>query len=322
MSSTSTRRSCACSGLLGSIRSMPARAERGCATWTGTSISISSAATASSILGGIIPRCSRRSATCSISICRTWCKWIARCSAGCSPRRCAHKLPSHLDALFFCNSGTESVEGAIKFARAATKRPRLVSLEGSFHGLTQRRAFHSRRRAFSRWVRAVARRLRARALGDLAALQAELQRRDVAAFIIEPVQGKGVHFAAADFYREAQRLCRAHGTLLICDEVQTGLGRTGKWWGFEHWDLEPDIITIAKSLSGGYVPCAAVVDAAGDLSANLQPPGPLRCSFLHFRPQQSRDGRRSSDLAGDRGGASRRTRARSAVRNFCNDSPH
>jgi acetylornithine/succinyldiaminopimelate/putrescine aminotransferase len=81
----------------------------------------------------------------------------------------------------------------------------------------------------------------------------------VAALLIEPVQGKGVHFPTGDFFREAQRLCRAHGTLLICDEVQTGLGRTGCWWGFEHWELEPDIVTIAKSLSGGYVPCAAVV---------------------------------------------------------------
>src|SRR6201999_1336089 len=84
-------------------------------------------------------------------------------------------------------------------------------------------------------------------------------RKDVAAFVIEPVQGKGVNFPSGDFYREAQRLCRQYGTLLICDEVQTGLGRTGRWWGFQHWDLEPDIITVAKSLSGGYVPCAAIV---------------------------------------------------------------
>jgi acetylornithine/succinyldiaminopimelate/putrescine aminotransferase len=96
-------------------------------------------------------------------------------------------------------------------------------------------------------------------LGDLVALERRLSNRDIAAFLIEPVAGKGVRFPADDYYREAQRICRAHGTLLICDEVQTGLGRTGRWWGFEHWQLEPDIITIAKSLSGGYVPCAATV---------------------------------------------------------------
>jgi acetylornithine/succinyldiaminopimelate/putrescine aminotransferase len=96
-------------------------------------------------------------------------------------------------------------------------------------------------------------------MGDLPALEKLLARGDVAALIIEPVQGKGVNFPTDDFYVQAQRLCREHGTLLICDEVQTGLGRTGRWWGFEHWGLEPDIITVAKSLSGGYVPCAAIV---------------------------------------------------------------
>jgi acetylornithine/succinyldiaminopimelate/putrescine aminotransferase len=96
-------------------------------------------------------------------------------------------------------------------------------------------------------------------MGDLAALETLLAKRDIAALLIEPVQGKGVYSPSGDFYQQAQRLCRAHGTLLICDEVQTGLGRTGRWWGFEHWGLEPDIITVAKSLSGGYVPVAAVI---------------------------------------------------------------
>jgi acetylornithine/succinyldiaminopimelate/putrescine aminotransferase len=95
--------------------------------------------------------------------------------------------------------------------------------------------------------------------GDLAALANRLARRDVAALIIEPIQGKGVHLPPKDFFREAQRLCREHGTLFIADEVQTGLGRTGRWWAFEHWNLEPDIVTVAKSLSGGYVPCAAII---------------------------------------------------------------
>jgi acetylornithine/succinyldiaminopimelate/putrescine aminotransferase len=96
-------------------------------------------------------------------------------------------------------------------------------------------------------------------LGDLAALEERLSRKDVAALIFEPVQGKGLHHPADGFYNEAQQLCRRFGTLLICDEVQTGLGRTGRYWGFEHWGLEPDIITVAKSLSGGYVPVGAVI---------------------------------------------------------------
>src|SRR5207237_861494 len=97
------------------------------------------------------------------------------------------------------------------------------------------------------------------ALDDVDALERELAKRDVAAFVIEPVQGKGCKSPETDFFQKAQQLCRKHGTLLLCDEIQTGLGRTGKMFGFEHWNLEPDIITIAKSLSGGYVPCGAIV---------------------------------------------------------------
>ena len=169
------------------------------------------------------------------------------------------KLPEHLDAVYFCNSGAEAVEGAIKFARAATGRSGLVSLAGSFHGLTHGALsvmgdphFHE---GFGPLLEGCSR----VALGDLAALRERLTTRNVAALVIEPVQGKGVHFPSGEFFREAQRLCRETGTLLLCDEVQTGLGRTGRWWGFEHWGLEPDLVTLAKSLSGGYVPCAAVV---------------------------------------------------------------
>src|SRR5258707_916220 len=96
-------------------------------------------------------------------------------------------------------------------------------------------------------------------LGDLGALERLLQKRNVAAFLVEPVQGKGVKVPKNDFFIQAQSLCRKYGTLFVCDEVQTGLGRTGKWCGFEHWNLEPDILTVAKSLCGGFVPCGAIV---------------------------------------------------------------
>ena len=72
-------------------------------------------------------------------------------------------------------------------------------------------------------------------------------------------RARACNYPRGDFFKRAQELCRKYGTLLICDEIQTGLGRTGKMLGFEHWDLEPDIITLAKSLSGGYVPCGAIV---------------------------------------------------------------
>ena len=169
------------------------------------------------------------------------------------------RLPPHLDAVFFCNSGTEAMEGAIKFARAATKRPGVISLDGAFHGLSLGSLSLMGCEAFRDGFAPYLPGCRRIALGDLAALEAELAKGDVAALVIEPVQGKGVHFPADDFFLQAQRLCRKHGTLLLCDEVQTGLGRTGRWFGFEHWGLEPDIVTLAKSLSGGYVPCGAIV---------------------------------------------------------------
>ena len=169
------------------------------------------------------------------------------------------KTPPHLDSVFFCNSGAESVEGAIKFARAATGRTGLVSLEKAFHGLSNGALSVMGDESFREGFGALLENCTRIKMGDLAALETLLAKRDIAALLIEPVQGKGVYFPAGDFYQQAQRLCRAHGTLLISDEVQTGLGRTGRWWGFEHWGLEPDIITVAKSLSGGYVPVAAVI---------------------------------------------------------------
>ena len=169
------------------------------------------------------------------------------------------QFPAHLDAVFFCNSGAEAVEGALKFARAATGRAGLLSFQGSFHGLTHGALSVMGDEHFREGFGPLLEGAECVPFGDLAALRARLVSRDVAALIFEPVQGKGVRFPADNFYREAQSLCREYGTLLIADEVQTGLGRTGRWWGFEHWDLEPDIVTVAKSLSGGYVPCAAVV---------------------------------------------------------------
>ena len=95
---------------------------------------------------------------------------------------------------------------------------------------------------------------------DLAALEAELQKGDVAAFIVEPVQGKGVNLPAPGYLLEAQRLCRKHGALFVADEVQSGMGRTGKFLAIEHDgpDVDPDIVILAKTLSGGFVPVGAV----------------------------------------------------------------
>jgi ornithine--oxo-acid transaminase len=169
------------------------------------------------------------------------------------------RMPEHLNAVFFCNSGTESMEGALKFARAATGRPRVLSLQSAFHGLSLGSLSIMGNDSFQEGFGPFLPGCDRVAMDDLPALEKELAKGDVAAFIFEPVQGKGVKYPKGDFYIRAQELCKKHGTLLISDEVQTGLGRTGKWFGFQHWGLRPDIITLAKSLSGGYVPCAAIV---------------------------------------------------------------
>src|SRR5947207_4187528 len=170
------------------------------------------------------------------------------------------RTPPHLNAVFFCNSGTEAMEGALKFARAATGRQRVVSLASAFHGLTigslSLMGCESFTEGFGQLMQGFDTRV---PLDDVPDLDRQLRARDVAAFVIETVQGKGCQTPTADFFVRAQQLCRRYGTLLISDEVQTGLGRTGKMFGFQHWNLEHDIITIAKTLSGGYVPCGAIV---------------------------------------------------------------
>jgi ornithine--oxo-acid transaminase len=170
------------------------------------------------------------------------------------------RTPPHLDAVFFCNSGTEAMEGALKFARAATVRKRVVSLASAFHGLSLGALSLMGCESFTEGFGPLMEGFDARVpLDDIDELDRQLRSRDVAAFVIETVQGKGCQTSKTDFFVRAQELCRKYGTFLISDEVQTGLGRTGKMFGFQHWDLEPDIITLAKTLSGGYVPCGAIV---------------------------------------------------------------
>src|SRR5204863_9031556 len=100
------------------------------------------------------------------------------------------------------------------------------------------------------------------AFGDLDALRRELEAGDVAAFVVEPIQGKGVFVAPEDYLREAADLCHRYGALLAVDEVQTGLGRTGTFFAFQQWNVEPDLVPVAKALSGGYVPVGAVLGQA------------------------------------------------------------
>jgi ornithine--oxo-acid transaminase len=179
--------------------------------------------------------------------------------AGLLAQALVSRMPAGLDTVFFANDGSDSVDTALKFARAATRRPRVLYLDHAFHGLMLgtlsvnggkqfRRGFEPLMPGFSRVP-----------MNDLRALEKELRRGDVAALVAEPIQGKGVYIPADTFLPEAQALCRKYGTLLICDEVQTGMGRTGRFLCCEHWGLEPDFVTLSKSLGGGFIPVSATV---------------------------------------------------------------
>jgi ornithine--oxo-acid transaminase len=169
------------------------------------------------------------------------------------------RAPGSVGAMVPANSGTEAVEAAVKIARAATGRGRILYAEHAFHGLTLGALSLNGDAHFRDGFGPLLPACDAVPFGDLDALERELERGDVAAFVVEPVQGKGVNLPPEGYLRGAQERCRAAGALLVCDEVQTGLGRTGRFLALEHWGLEPDLICLAKALSGGLVPIGAVL---------------------------------------------------------------
>jgi ornithine--oxo-acid transaminase len=164
-----------------------------------------------------------------------------------------------LQKVFFANSGAEAVEAGIKFARAATGRSVIVHCEHSFHGLTYGALSAVGDRLYRDGFGPVLPDFREIPFDDLAALERALAKRDVAAFLVEPIQGKVVRPPSPAYLREAQALCRKYGALFIADEIQTGMGRTGRFFAVEHYGAEPDLVLIAKALSGGHVPVGAVL---------------------------------------------------------------
>ncbi len=179
--------------------------------------------------------------------------------AGLLAEELVKRMPPGLDAIFFANSGADAVDTAVKFARNATRRPRVLYLDHSFHGLTLGTLSLNGGEGFKKGFEPLIPGTAMVAMNDLAGLERELKKGDVAALIVEPIQGKGVYIPQDDYLPGAQRLCRQYGAQFICDEVQMGLGRAGKFLCCEHWKLEPDMVTIAKSLGGGYVPVSAVI---------------------------------------------------------------
>lgn len=169
------------------------------------------------------------------------------------------RTPERLAHVLFTSSGTEAVEAALKLGRAGTGRTRVVSCEQGFHGLTLGSLSANGDPHFVDRFGPLIPGFSQVPFGDLEALERELRSEDVALFLVEPVQGKGVNLPPVGYLEGAQELCRRYGTLLAVDEVQTGFGRTGRLFAFEHWALEPDLVTVAKSLSGGYIPVGALL---------------------------------------------------------------
>jgi ornithine--oxo-acid transaminase len=186
-----------------------------------------------------------------------WTQFDCQPLPGLLAERLLAKAPG-LDRVFFCNSGTEAVESALKFARYATGRGRIIFCDHAFHGLTTGslsvNGSEDFRRGFGPLLPDTS-----IPLGDLDALEAELRKGDVAALIIEPIQGKGVLMPPDGFLTAAAALLHEHGALLICDEVQSGFGRSGEFFAYQHESVVPDIVTVAKALSGGFVPVGAMM---------------------------------------------------------------
>jgi ornithine--oxo-acid transaminase len=191
----------------------------------------------------------------------------------------ANRGGRHLSKAFFASSGSEGVESAIKFARAATERRGMLYAQGAFHGLTcgalSLMGDDFWREKFGPMLEGTV----AIPFGDLSALREQLETKKFAALFLEPLQSEaGIRIPPSNYLREAQKLCRESGTLLVLDEVQTGMWRTGPFLAAHHFDVVPDMVVMAKALSGGLVPCSALLMTDSIYDAVY---GSLRRSIIH-----------------------------------------
>jgi putrescine aminotransferase len=177
----------------------------------------------------------------------------------------AEVTPGDLQNSFFINNGTDAIEGAIKLARLYTKRHTFISTLGGFHGKSMGSLSLMGKASFREPFQSGLQDVRFVPYGDAAALEDELRRCDavgtyVAGVVLEPVQGEaGGVVPPDDYFPMARELCTRYGALLIADEIQTGMGRTGTLWGVDHWSVVPDIMCLGKSLGGGVMPLSAFI---------------------------------------------------------------
>ena len=173
--------------------------------------------------------------------------------------------PGDLTNAFICNSGTEAIEGAMKIARVATGKKGFVCADGAFHGKTLGALSLMSKAAFREPVEPLLGPVYRIPFGDAGAAERVLREHgaEIAAFVIEPIQGEaGAVVPPDDFLPRVRAACDEANVLLIADEVQTGLGRTGKLWAVDHWNVSPDIVCVAKSLGGGVMPVGAIIGRA------------------------------------------------------------
>ncbi|HET7699073.1 MAG TPA: aspartate aminotransferase family protein [Vicinamibacterales bacterium] len=168
-------------------------------------------------------------------------------------------LPQELSVSYFQNSGSEAVEAAIKLARLATGRRAIVSTCNAYHGRTLGALSLTGMPQYTQPFEPLLPGAEQLPFGDTSAIERRLARGDVAALVLEPIQGQGgVHVPADSYLTRARELCSRHGTLLVFDEVQTGFGRTGRLFAFEHVGAVPDVLLTSKSLGGGLMPLSAI----------------------------------------------------------------
>ncbi|MCQ2358892.1 MAG: aminotransferase class III-fold pyridoxal phosphate-dependent enzyme [Phascolarctobacterium sp.] len=187
----------------------------------------------------------------------------------------AEITPGDLQYSFFVNSGTESVEGCLKVARLATKRPKFVAADNAFHGKTMGSLTATGRDLYRDPFQPLLNGFSHVPYGDAEALRAVVDE-ETAAVILEPIQGEGgIIVPPAGYMKEAKAICEAKGALLIADEVQTGIGRTGEWFGVNHDGVTPDLMACAKALGGGVMPIGAIIGTPRAWQGLIEAP------FLH-----------------------------------------
>jgi putrescine aminotransferase len=174
-------------------------------------------------------------------------------------RELASVTPPGLDRVHFVNSGAEATEAAIKLARALGK-PNLISTMGGYHGKTMGALTLTAKPLYQQPFQPLLPGVQYVPYGDPDALAAVLSQGENHCVVVEPVQGEGgVVVPPPGYLRKVEQLCREHGALFVLDEIQTGLGRLGSWWGADREEVQPDILLVGKNLSGGVVPVAAMI---------------------------------------------------------------